>query len=239
MNLSNRVRSLLPTAAAALPLILSVLSAQADARDRVGERDITHTGANGRETHRTTERARVGNAVSSNTTVTGTDGRSATRTSNGQYDPETKTWTRHSESTGPNGKTATTDATAVRTDNGYVRDVTHTNPSGETSTRHSEGTYDPATQTWSRSTVATGPDGKSATTSATTARTDSGYQRDLTRTGPNGQTTTAHTDAVIDREAGTAQRTTTVTRPNGATATKEVTRSWTPKSADESPASGE
>jgi hypothetical protein len=208
------------------------VSTQAEARDRATSREVTRTGPNGQQMHRETERARVGNTVSSSTTVTGPNGRAATRASNGQYDPDTRTWTRHSESTRPNGKTSTTDATAVKTENGYVRDVTHVGPNGGTSTRHSEASYDPATQTLTRSSVATGPNGQSVTTNAATVRTEDGYQRDATRTGPNGQTITAHTDAAIDREAGTAQRTTTVTGPNGKTATKEVTRTWTPRDGD-------
>jgi hypothetical protein len=232
MNLSNRhLRVLLPAALAALPLLLAS-AAQADVRDRSKTREITRTAPSGKQTNRITERARLGNSTTSSTTVTGPDGRTATRNSNGQYDEQTGTWTRHSESVGPNGRTAATDATVVRTDSGYVRDVTHTGPAGGTSTRHTEANYDPATRTATRSSTATGPDGKTVASNATTVRTEDGYQRDVTKTGPEGKTVTAHTDAVIDREAGTAQRTTTVTGPDGKTATREVNRTWTPRTKD-------
>jgi hypothetical protein len=137
MNLLNRtLRTMLPVAVAMLPMVLTTVSANAEAR----ERTVNRTGPNGLSTQRVTSRVRSGDTVTSHSTVTGPKGKTASRSSAVSYDPATKTLTRDTVATGPNGKAVTTDATTVRTDNGVHRDVVKTGPNGNTVTHRTETT---------------------------------------------------------------------------------------------------
>lgn len=69
---------------------------------------------------------------------------------------------RKSTVTGPGGRTATNEATTVRTPGGYARSATTTGPAGRTATRNSAGQWNPATKTWNSTTTYTGPQGQSA-----------------------------------------------------------------------------
>jgi hypothetical protein len=57
-------------------------------------------------------------------------------------------------------------------------------------------------------------------------KTDTGYTRDVTHTGPNGKTVTTDGSANYDSSTGTLTQQRTVTGPNGqsSTATREVTK---------------
>ncbi|HCR11881.1 MAG TPA: hypothetical protein PKD41_12070, partial [Solidesulfovibrio sp.] len=64
---------------------------------------------------------------------------------------------RKSTVTGPGGRSATNEATTVRTPGGYSRSATTTGPNNNAVTRNSAGQYNPATRTWSSGSTATGP----------------------------------------------------------------------------------
>lgn len=87
------------------------------------------------------------------------------------------------------------------TQNGFTRDTTRTNPNGKTATRDMTVTNDPATQTHTRDISGTTMNGKTYSSESVTQKTDTGFTRDTTRTGPNGKTTTRDVDVTIDRNA--------------------------------------
>ena len=184
MKLSNRTaRAMLPVAIALLPLVLSTASSVADAR----ERQVTRTGPNGQSAQRLTSRQRTGDTFTRNRTTTGPRGNTSstnattTRTDDGA--------TRSVTHTGVKGGETQVNSSIARTDDGYVKERSITGPNGNTAKRSSDVGYDPATRTLDRNSVTTGPKGNSVTTDATTTRTEEGYQREVTRTGPNGTTT--------------------------------------------------
>ena len=86
--------------------------------------------------------------------------------------------------TGPAGKTATTHDEVHRTEGGYTRETTHTGPNGGVTTRNAAGSYDAETKTWTRDATTTRPDGSTATSHSERTRTEDGYQRSATHTGP-------------------------------------------------------
>jgi hypothetical protein len=75
--------------------------------------------------------------------------------------------------TGPGGRTSTTRDEIQRTDDGYTRQTTHTGPKGGVTTRSSTGSYDADSQTFTRETLLTRPDGSTSTTEVTRQRTPS------------------------------------------------------------------
>ena len=102
------------------------------------------------------------------TVFTGANGKQATthvdaaKTADGHVRDVTRT--------GPEGKTSTTHDELHRTANGYTRTATHTGPKG-TTTVQGQGTWDPATKTWTRENVVTHPNGSTTTTQVTKQHT--------------------------------------------------------------------
>ena len=68
---------------------------------------------------------------------------------------------------------------------------TVTGPGGNTATRQASGAYNPATQSYGRTSTTTGPNGKSATSTSSTQLTGNGYVHSTTKTGPNGNSVTS------------------------------------------------
>jgi hypothetical protein len=93
--------------------------------------------------------------------------------------------------TGPAGNTATRQ-TNVSTNGhgGYTAGSTVTGPAGNTASRQQSGSYNAATQTYTRSGTSTGPNGKQSSFNTSVQATGNGYNRTATRTGPNGATAT-------------------------------------------------
>lgn len=137
--------------------------------DTGSERNTVVTGPNGRSATANTVVTRTGDGVASSTVVTGPNGQTMSREGSTSYDADTRTLSRTSTTTGPNGNTATFNSTATRTEDGYVRDASRTGPNGNTVTSNTVGSYDADTQTATRSTTVTGPQGqpRSTVTSST------------------------------------------------------------------------
>lgn len=89
-----------------------------------------------------------------------------------------------------------------RTDNGHVRTDTWTGERG-TATRQAEVVNDAANRKRTREVKWTGPDGQQRTRTEVTQRTDNGYTRNSTATGPKGGTATRDVTAVRDPATGT------------------------------------
>nr|CBX27232.1 hypothetical protein N47_A12610 [uncultured Desulfobacterium sp.] len=120
------------------------------------QRNVSRSGPQGRSSSRNIATNRTGNGYSRNTTMTGPQGNTATRSAQGQWDTETKTWTKSVTSTGANGQSATRNTTATKTDEGYNSSTTMTGPQGNTATRSAQGQWDPETKTWTKNVAITG-----------------------------------------------------------------------------------
>src|ERR1700759_2620511 len=106
---------------------------------------------------------------------------------------------------------------------GFNSRSTVTGPAGNSATRVQSGSYNAATNTWNRSATTTGPAGNQSSVNATVQGTGNGYQRNVTRTGPNGQTVTTQGQASYNPATGTLNQSRTVTGPNGKSATESRT----------------
>jgi len=210
MTPSNRTRFLIAATACAL-MLPAAYAEEADARGF--ERSVKRTGPDG-HTRTWTKRTDVNRGqgrLERRTVRTGPQGRSAEtravteRTEDG--------YTRSVERTGPEGRTRTRDAVGTRTDDGFTRSVVREGPKG-TSTSDYRVERDREAGTVSRSADHVLPDGRSASTRSEAARTDDGYVRSTTRTGPDGGVLQTDVDVSVDSETGT--RTRTVTRSGGA-----------------------
>jgi hypothetical protein len=100
-----------------------------------------------------------------------------------------------------------------RTDTGYVRNTTLTRPDGATASRHTSVTVDKDAGTRTRTSEWTTFDGRNASSTTVTTRTDNGFTRETTGTGPNGQSFERSVTKACDRAAGKC--TTTVTNDRG------------------------
>jgi hypothetical protein len=89
-----------------------------------------------------------------------------------------------------------------RTDTGHSRTDTWTGEKG-TATRQAGVVNDAATRTRTRNVGWTGPNGQQGTRTDVTQRTDDGYTRNSTATGPKGGTQTRDVTAVRDPASGT------------------------------------
>ncbi len=150
---------------------------------------------------RTTERERTENGHKRSDTWTSADGRTATREAEVTNDREAGTRTRNVDYTGPNGRTASVDSVRTKTDDGFTRSTTVTNAQGETATRDLTVSRDKDAGTVTREANYTTFDGGTGSMSAVTQRTDDGYTRDVTRTAPDGTTSTRSVDVSCDKDA--------------------------------------
>lgn len=153
-----------------MPLLLCaalVLTASADVfartrtttRSRGGggfSRRSTVAGPGGRSATRDSSVVKTEDGYSRSSAVTGPQGNTATREAQGHWDPETGTWSKSATVTGADGQTAERSSTVTKTDDGYVRSGTATDPQGNSATRESQGHWDPVTKTWTKTTTVTG-----------------------------------------------------------------------------------
>lgn len=63
--------------------------------------------------------------------------------------------------TGQNGKSASKNVDANRTEDGYSRNATTTGPGGQSVSKSSSGSWDSSTKTWNKNKSVTGPGGQS------------------------------------------------------------------------------
>lgn len=89
-----------------------------------------------------------------------------------------------------------------RTGNGHSRTDTWSGERG-TATRQADVSRDQPNQTRTRDVQWTGPKGQQGTRTDVTRRTDNGYTRNSTATGPRGGTSTRDVTAVRDPASGT------------------------------------
>jgi len=114
----------------------------------------------------------------------------------------------------------------VATDSGFTRSSSTTNPSGKTAIHNVSVANDKDSTTHSRDVSGTTFDGKSYSASSVTQKTDNGYMRTGSATGPDGKTANRNVTFIADKAAGTATKTIETTGPNGKSSTvvKQITR---------------
>jgi hypothetical protein len=98
------------------------------------------------------------------------------------------TWTRDVTRTGPQGNTVTRQGETTLMDTGSYRSVTLTLPNGNTAAREVTRTWDPETETLTRDSTVTGPQGNTVTRHSETMLTDTGFLKTTTLSGPLGST---------------------------------------------------
>ena len=128
---------------AATLLLAGAVINEAQAGDGGRQKMHTKQGAHGNRSHSSTMQ-RTGSGHTRNTTVTRDDGKTATRNTTVVNDRAAGTRSVDSTATGFNGRTTTYSSDAQRTNDGYVRDVTRTLPSGLVNQRNIVVACDPA-----------------------------------------------------------------------------------------------
>jgi hypothetical protein len=151
---------------------------------------------------RHTEVQRAGNGHTSHSTVTGANGRSATRDSTVVNDRAAGTRTRDTTHTGPEGRTRTVNDVTTRTDDGHTRQTTYTDAQGRTATREATVVNDRDAGIRTRDVTYTGVNGQVTTANTTTTRTGDGFVHNTTVTGPGGETGTRSATVSCDKTAG-------------------------------------
>jgi hypothetical protein len=125
---------------------------------------------------------------------------------------------RVSQATGPRGGTLDRDVEASA--GNVEKSATYTSPAGKVSTRHASRQADRATGTVTGSAKTTLANGKSASSSYTSVKTDTGRTTTGQATGFNGKTATYNSTSTKTADGFTREATTT--GPNGGSVTKDV-----------------
>jgi hypothetical protein len=165
---SRRILPLLTLTATAVS-IWALGSGAALAGPHIATATVTRTGPLGNSYSRQTNITTNGKGgYSANSTLTGPTGQIATRQSSGAYNPSTQTYSRAGTTTFANGKQLSfSSSTQATGNNGYVHSSTHTGPNGGQVTVQGQGSYNPATQSFTQSRTVTGPNGNSSTENRT------------------------------------------------------------------------
>jgi hypothetical protein len=121
-----------------------------DAAAGARNRNAVWTGPQGRNTTVDTVTQRTGSGYTRDSTATRTDGSTATRNTTVVTDRAAGTRAVDSTATGFNGRTTTYSSDALRTDDGYVRDVTRTSPDGQVNQHSVDVSCNPAAQSCTR-----------------------------------------------------------------------------------------
>ncbi len=222
MNRQTMIRRHRPFAAAAAGAVLALLAAQApllEARERgpAAQRPARPMAQRPLPVRppvtRTTETQRTDTGYVRNTTWTRPDGATATMQRTVVNDREAGTRSVDVTQTGFDGRTRTMSQDIQRTDDGWTSSRTRTNADGQTATRNSSVAIDKEAGTVTRTSEFTTFDGRSANSTTVTTRTENGFTRATSGTGPNGQSFERTVTKECDRAAGKC--TTTVTNGPG------------------------
>ena len=97
---------------------------------------------------------------------------------------------------------------------------------GASASRSVEGQYDAANQSYSRNLEGTRFNGDSYAASRETVKTDTGYERNVSRTNSAGETASANTSVIRDRDSKSVTKDVQATGFNGQSYSTTVTRSF-------------
>jgi len=117
--------------------------------------------------------------------------------------------------TGPNGS-RTKHVEQTPTEDGYSRTTTVTNGKGETATKTTTGSYDPVTNSWTKTSARTHFDGSTSGKTSTAARTEDGYARETVKTNRKGGTMTRSVDASYDKDTRSLNKTISIDKTKAA-----------------------
>ena len=144
--------------------------AQADGQ-RQGQRQSFQTEVNrsvgNRNMHRYTEQVATQNQFQRQTNISTGQGKTASRTVEGNYDEATQTYTRTMERTRLNGDTASSERQTTKTDDGLVRTQTRTNAQGQVATKEMNMGIDRENRVQTKNVEATGYNGNTYSASVT------------------------------------------------------------------------
>ena len=138
--------------------------------------EVTRSTDAGRSMTRRTEQVASENRFQRQTQVQTGAGKSASRSVSGEYDPETRTYTRQLEGTRFNGDEYSAQRQTQKTENGLVRTRTRTNADGETASGTLTRERDREQQTLTQQIEATGFDGQTYTATRTRSRLQAGEE---------------------------------------------------------------
>lgn len=136
--------------------------------------EVTRSNGAGRSITRQTQQVAGTNQFQRDTTLTTGQGKTANRHIEGNYDPETKTYTRTLEGSRLNGDTYSSIREASKTENGFVRSQTRTNSAGETASKDVTVSADKENRTLTKEVSATGFHGKTYNATLTQSYGDGG-----------------------------------------------------------------
>src|SRR3990167_817141 len=131
--------------------------------------DTTRTYGNGQTYNRHTEQTATATGFNRSSTVTGPDGKTASRNVSGNRDAEAGTYSKSINGTRMNGDTYSGERVTQKTDDGYNRSSTRTNASGDTASKQVSAVVDRENGTLTKNISATGFNGE--THSATVVKT--------------------------------------------------------------------
>lgn len=114
------------------------------------------------------------------------------------------------------------------TDNGFIRNTRVIRADGATASRTTTVANDPDNQTRTRLVNGVNFQGETYSGQAVTQRTESGYTRESSATNAEGKTLSRSVNASIDREAGSITKDVSVTGPNGETRSHTVVKTRSP-----------
>jgi hypothetical protein len=162
----------------------------------------------------------------SETNWTNQNGGTGNRTTQQTWDKETKTGTHAATTTLPNGKTATTQGTVKKNEDGsFSNDATRTGFNGQTQTINTTTTKTENGRTTTG--TITNPDGKTATINTTASHANGQANKNTVVTGEGGKTR-EKTVSTTKNPDGTTTRVIEVTGPDGITETRTETFTTTP-----------
>ena len=123
------------------------------------------------------------------------------------------------------GRTLSRHTEQVRTEAGFRRESTFTNPAGKTASRVVEGSYDAANQTYTRTMEGVRANGDTYSSERITQKTEDGFNRTVNRTNADGLTASKQVEVSIDRDNQTITKNITATGFNGEVHTATVVKS--------------
>jgi hypothetical protein len=115
------------------------------------QRQVTRTGVNGNSASRNTTVTRTDDGYQRDVVRQGPQGNTRTKSSQGQWDADSGTWTRQTTATNANGQSTSASSSVTSNDQGYGKTTTVTGPQGSTATRTVDGHWDANTNTWTKS----------------------------------------------------------------------------------------
>lgn len=171
-------------------------------RDGSYQSQTSRTGPGGRTRTRDVDAVRTDAGSERHTTWTDAQGRQAHRDAEVTVDRESGTATRDVVFSGRDGQTSTRHDELIRTEDGHTSSSTLTRRDGSVVDREASVSRDPEAGSKQKDVVWTDAEGHTVTRSSERVRTEDGYTRTTTVTGPDGQSATWEKTVTRDASEG-------------------------------------